>query len=350
MVEGIKLAYLAGALDGDGSFSLMKATSHTSKSPLYFPLIQMANAHKKLIDLFVESFGGSERIRGAYTGRDGASRRISYQWKLEKSVKCKPFLDSIIPFLVIKKQRAQLLRDYILNNPFMRGAGKINDETLFNRERSYLKMLSFNQNPNTSGELLNKSKRKNSEDRLFWSYVAGLMDTDGSFSLKRENRKSGGSKSPVYTPSILLTMVDCRAIYFIKNNFDGGSILVVRAKTTTNGMCYRFNITSRADAINFLEKVIPFLVLKKNVAEHLLYFCKNVELANGRNGVNDDQKLFREKCYVSIRQLNNGVVKSFLMDLKPLPDYAEGNKAQAGVKPCSVNVASGKTSKDDAVL
>ncbi len=35
MNNKIKLAYFAGALDGDGSFSLIKGMSHSSVSPLY---------------------------------------------------------------------------------------------------------------------------------------------------------------------------------------------------------------------------------------------------------------------------------------------------------------------------
>jgi hypothetical protein len=44
-----------------------------------------------------------------------------------------------------------------------------------------------------------------------------------------------------------------------------------------------------------------------------------------------------------------GVFKSSLMDLKLLPGKAGDNKAQAA-KACSVNVASEKTTKVDAVL
>lgn len=349
MNKETKLAYLAGALDGDGSFSLIKGTSFMAISPLYYPMIQFANAKKDIVNLFSSEFGGGVKVRDPYVGKDGSTRVASYQWKAEKSTKCLPILESIIPYLVVKKQRASYLRDYIIENPFIRGSNRLDNALLMSREKAYLKMRSFNDFPSTNSELLSKSKRIDSNSELFWAYIAGLMDTDGSFSLKKEIRKSGGSKSPVYTPTILLTMVDCRAIYYLMNNFVGGNMMVVKAKTATNGFCYRFSITSRKNAISFLERCIPFLTIKKNIAWELKWFCKNVKNQGGRAGVSSEQALYREEYYNSIKELNYGVYKSPLMDLKPLPDNAEGNKAEAA-QACTVNAVSEETSKEDAVL
>lgn len=325
--KGVILAYLAGALDGDGSFSLIKGSSKTSISPLYYPMIQLANASKNIIDLLYFEFGGHIGLRKSYIGKDGSKRLPSHYWKLEKSIKCLPVLEDVIPYLVIKKERAELLRNYILDNPFIRGSNKIDNSTLFNREKCYLKMRSLNDNPSVSAELYTQAKRINNDSELFWSYIAGLMDTDGSFSLKKENRKSGGSINPVYTPTILLTMVDNRAIYYLMNNFVGGNLMLIKAKTTNNGFCYRFNITSRKVAVDFLKKCIPYLLIKKEIASKLLEFCEQVQIKSGSK-ITQEQNLFRENYYIAIKNLNNGVYKSPLMDLKPLPGNAEGNKAE----------------------
>lgn len=328
--KGIKLAYLAGALDGDGSFSLIKGTSHSSVSPLYYPMIQFANANEDAANRFYEYFGGSHNTRKPYTGKDGITRLPSYQWKLEKAPKCLPVLEELIPHLVIKKERAQFLRDYILENPFKRGSNRLDNKLLANREKAFLKMRSFNDIADIKGILLSKSKRKDSAEPLFWSYIAGIMDTDGSFSLKKENRKSGGSISPVYTACILLTMTDCRAIYYLMNDFIGGNMMIVKAKTATNGFCYRFSITARINAIKFLKLIIPYLHTKKHIAQELLSYCETVTNMNGRKGVSSEQLLFREQCYKSIKSLNNGVYKSSLIDSKLLPGDAGDNEGQAG--------------------
>ncbi len=344
------LAYLAGALDGDGSFSLIKGTSSTSISPLYYPMVQLANAKPDIIEMLVSEFGGNQGIRLPYMGKDGSERLISYRWKLEKSTKCLPMLEDIIPYLIIKRQRAEFLRDYIIDNPFVRGSNKLNADVLVKREKAYLKMRSFNDYPQTNCELFSISKRKDSDDSKFWAYIAGIMDTDGSFSLKKEHRRSGRFVSNVYTSTILLTQTDCRSIYNIMNNFEGGNLMIVKAKTATNGFCYRFSITSRKNAIKFLKKCIPYLVIKKEVASKLLDYCENVKMLTKNNS--EFQMKYRQTFYTEIKQLNKyGVYKFPLIDLKTLPDNAEGNKAEAA-KAGTVNVVSEETTfmKVDAVL
>jgi hypothetical protein len=316
MNKGIKLAYIAGVLDGDGSFSLIKGSSKKSFSPLYYPMIQLASANRDLIDLFKSEFGGNVTIRDSYIGKDGSKRLPSYQWKSEKSAKCLPVLEDLIPYLIIKKERAKHLRDYIITNPFIRGSNRLSDELLAQREKAYLKMRSFNDYPCVKGDLRSKFKKNDSEDALFWSYVAGIMDTDGSFSLKKEIRNLPGRKTPVYTPTILLSMVDCRAIYHIMNNFDGGNLCVIKAKTTNTGFCYRFSITSKKNVIKFLEKCADYLYLKKHIAQELLEFCRTAKTCAGGSGVPEGELLYRESIYSKIKSFNNGVYKFPLMDLK----------------------------------
>lgn len=344
-----KLSYIAGVLDGDGSFSLIKKQEGNG-SPMYYPLIQLANADRGLIDFIVSGLGGATYTRKPHTSKEGFKRQASHQWKLEKSIKCLPFLNEIAPFLIMKKERAEFLRDYIIQNPFKRGSNRITSDILMKRERSYQKMLNFNEKPTIYTEkLIQKRHVKTSQDPLFWAYVAGLMDTDGSFSIKKESKKKG-CNNPVYAPSILLSMTDAKSIYHIVNNYLLGRVFVVKAKSAKNGYCFRFGIYSRGDAIDFLKRCIPYLRVKKQIAEQVLDFCENFKSYCGPRITPQSQLDFREKCYQNIIKLNNGVSKSSLIVLKPLPGDAGGNKEQAGQKPCSLNAVSGKTSKEDAVL
>jgi hypothetical protein len=300
----IQYAYIAGALDGDGSFSLIKGAT-SAVSPLYYPMIQLANADKNIVDLFITEFGGSYNLRNRYLAKDGHWRKESHQWKLEKRAKCLPVLKKIIPYLCIKKERAQFLHDYIIENPFIRGSNPLSCEVLERRENAYLLMRSFNDIPANNTELYKLDDRSTSNDPIFWAYVAGLMDTDGSFSLKKENRKAAGRRSPVYTASILLSMTDCKAICKIMNNFLGGSMFTIKAKTAMNGFCFRFSITSRKKAIIFLERCIPFLIIKNDIAQKLLEFCESTKQMNGKLGVSKEELTLREEYYTAIRRLNN---------------------------------------------
>lgn len=317
--SGNILAYVAGVMDGDGSFSLIKRKG--CKSPLYFPMMQLANEHECLIDLFVSRFGGRKFMR---TKLAKTSKKISYGWKIEKKNSCIPFLESVNPYLIIKQERADLLLDFSLNHEFKRGAGIIDAYESMNREKTYLKIMSMNSNPDLNSNLKVNGHMNESID--FWSYFAGLMDTDGSFSLKRENRKSGGSISPVYTPCILLTQYDSRAIYHVSNNFIGSNLMVIKAKDTKSGFCYRFSITSKKSAIEFLKRVIPFLIIKKERAQVLLDYCLNVKRLNDRSSTTQEEIKLRDEYYHKIVSLNKyGVYKPSLIDL----EARRGDRAEA---------------------
>ena len=57
------LAYVAGVMDGDGSFSIIRKVDDPNRSPLYYPVIQLANACKELVEIFHKRIGGSLFIR-----------------------------------------------------------------------------------------------------------------------------------------------------------------------------------------------------------------------------------------------------------------------------------------------
>ena len=56
MNENEKMAYIAGLIDGDGSFSIQKLK--TKANPLYFPVLQCSSG-KKFMSFFKEVLGGN---------------------------------------------------------------------------------------------------------------------------------------------------------------------------------------------------------------------------------------------------------------------------------------------------
>ncbi len=310
--EDMTLSYVAGVLDGDGSFSIIKKIENALRSPLYYPVIQLANACEDLVKMFHDKFGGSLFTRKARVLEDGGKRKPSHQWKLEKSNSCLPFLDKVIPYLIVKQERAKFLKEYIERNPFKRGSNKLSDDILLKRESDYLKMRQFNDEGTR-----NKPFHKNISCPTFWAYMAGLMDTDGSFSIRKEISKTH-MKSPCYSPIISLSMIDPRAFGLILNNFKDGKVKIVKAKTCREGICYRFVISSSEGVIKFLNQIIPYLRVKPENAKVLLKFCEERCFVSYRKtGVPQEELDFRDKCYQDLCSLNKyGVYKSSLMDLE----------------------------------
>lgn len=346
------MAYLGGVLDGDGSFSLIKK-QEKNKSPLFYPLIQVDSTWKPFIDFIVGQVGGKLGNRAEYIAKDGSKRKQVFKWSLNKSNACFPFLERIVPYLVIKKERAEFLLSYLKDNPALKTGGiRLSDDVLEKRDKAYLAMRSLNQKRYPHGKLSVQRRAKESKDPLFWAYVAGLMDTDGSFSIKRETRRRDCNNN-VYSPIVLLSMIDYKSMNYIRNNCLEGDFYTVKIKNASQAYCYRFGIYSKEQVATFLRKILPFMFVKRESALLLLDFCEKYKSYAGPKGVPREEIIFREKCYQAITQANAsryGVYKSDLMDLKPLPDSAGGNKAEAGDKPGTVNVVSDQTSKEDAVL
>jgi len=316
----IEMAYIAGVMDGDGSFSLIKRKNGL-RSPLYQPLIQMGNVSYELVLRMQEAFGGYIHTRSAYIGKDGSNRQEFFSWKLDKTNACTPLLKRLAEFLVIKKERAKFLLDYIGMNPFKRGSNRLTPDVLEKREQAYNHMISLNENPELIEYLGVGQTKDMSKDPMFWSYLAGLMDTDGSFTINKYHNN----------PSILLTMTDVRAINFFRKGCSVGNFCFVDAQSCKKKSCYRFYITGRQEAIPFLKEIIPYLFVKRQVAEYLLEYCQSMNVTKyRRSGISEDELLRRRSCHEHIVGLNSnkhGVYKPSLIDLEvPKRD----DRAQAG--------------------
>lgn len=318
-----EVAYLAGVMDGDGSFSIGKLKG--KRNPLYFPLLQ-CNTWRTFVYSLKENFGGTICTGKVHICKDGSNGHALMHWRLRSQDNVRPVLEKLIPFLQIKRERAEFLLKFILENPFERGIILTNRD-VENRERSYLKMIDFNEWRACSGNISSEVSREMSTDPLFWSYVAGMMDTDGSFALKRQVQNKGTDvKNARYIPVISLGMTDMRSINFIRKNCNVGKLYTPRNKSTNAGFHYHFGIYAKDESREFLKRVIPFLKSKKEQAQILLDFCdKSVNTLYCRAGIPDEELAFREDCYQRMIQLNKyGVFKPSLIDMEALRgDMAE---------------------------
>lgn len=315
--ERYELAYIAGAFDGDGSFSLIKKIEDKKRAPLYYPLIQFGSKSGESVRYLKNKFGGNVNISKKHKSKEGFMRKEFFRYKLEKRNQCLPFLEKVTPFLKIKKERAELILEYIKDHPFKRGSNLISKDVLLLRERAYQKMRKLNAERKSSASV-RKSKISDVDEDVFWPYIAGLMDTDGSFSIN----KSG------YAPTLSLSMVDIKGIVYIKSILKKGNISTISAKTCTYGFTFRWECKKHEDVKYFLTNVIPFLRFKKESAQTLLEFMEKKTLTkHRRSGTPSEELELRDFYCEKLKQLNKyGIYKPSLIDLevqKP-DDRAEG--------------------------
>jgi len=106
--EAIKLAYVAGLFDGEGSIFIGKQKTDRNKSGLLFRLhIEMCNTNELAVRRMQLYFGGSVYERYA----DLDTRRTLWSWQLRGQMALE-FLKVISPYLRIKKPQAELAIEF----------------------------------------------------------------------------------------------------------------------------------------------------------------------------------------------------------------------------------------------
>ena len=307
MEEEVLMSYMAGIMDGDGSFSLQKL-KNVSRSALYFPVLQLGMQSEHILKMFMENFGGSYYLRN-----DPKYKFPFYTWRLRSIKNAAPVLEKLIKYLILKKERAQFLLDFCKNFTFIRGY-PLTNEVILEREKAYLKMGAFNDCREFKGIQSTHRPVENNETPNFWAYVAGIIESDGSFSIKKQKYQYGQR----YTPIISIDMVDPKAIEYISTNCNFGNVQANKVKACANGICFRLAIGKKMEVIQFIENILPYLKVKHEQAKTLLEFCQNWKNTKCcKHGVPPEEMAFREECHQKIKQLNKyGVYKSSLVDLE----------------------------------
>lgn len=143
-------AYLAGLIDGEGSFIIQKTTvekiakSSRSKTPKYLPCFSIGMVEREPLDLIQRTIGAGK----VYEERV-PDRRSIFRIRFSGRLKLIPFITNLMPYLIVKKKQAQLLLD--LCNDWTTSGRKSNGQRdvvseleLQRREEAYLKMRKFN--------------------------------------------------------------------------------------------------------------------------------------------------------------------------------------------------------------
>lgn len=314
--EDLIMAYVAGLIDGDGSISLIR--ENRASGFKYYPCIQLSNVFEGMIDLLHQTFGGCKKIKG----HQAHAKKTQYVWNVRGLESCACFLEKVLPFLILKKKQAKVLLDYVKN------------PKNYNVEAEKMKVQSLNNESLVASGSVAKQADKNTENECFWAYFSGILETEGSFSV-RKNKPSWGCVNYKYNPLIQLSMASFEAMNFIRQNICLGSVCFPKAKTAQRGHTYKYLFGSVSDCVEVINKITPYLRFKKEVALELLNFCENYTvMTHKRAGISPEELKFREGCYQKIKQINeSGIVKPSLIDSEALK---LGDEGQAG-KPCSLN-------------
>lgn len=136
-----------------------------------------------------------------------------------------------------------------------------------------------------------------------WAYCAGIIDGEGWIGISRlrtKGRKGSPSESNVYEFlqfQIQVMNTSEAMVDFLHANFGGYKTY---GKRPNKKPYYKWGIR-HSDADEFLKKIYPYLVAKRDQAEVVFRF--RATFGERRNYVSPEAKAIREECYVAIKRL-----------------------------------------------
>ncbi len=148
-LKNVELAYIAGLIDGEGCIGIYSYPDGRGVSRLHILDVVITNNNPACYQFLKERFGGAVHER-KYKAEFVNS---NYQWRL-RGIKAKDFLELIEPYLILKKQQAQLAIEFILEKKkySVQGGSKFGHplkiEEIEKREGYYLKMRQLNSQHN----------------------------------------------------------------------------------------------------------------------------------------------------------------------------------------------------------
>ena len=109
------------------------------------------------------------------------------------------------------------------------------------------------------------------------SYIAGLVDGEGSISISKPTNSNNS-----FTLEVTVTNKDKQVISWLKESFGGG----IRVKYKPEEKfywsdCYGWKISAQKGLV-FLKKILPFLRIKKRQAELAIEFQESIRYMSGK--------------------------------------------------------------------
>lgn len=268
-----RLAYIAGLIEADGGFSISKSTNSQGYTQ-YDPLIRIKSTHLPTIKWVVSKFGGSY----LQSKSQNPNYKKAYEWKYTSDVHASRFLDSILPFLWIKKDQAILLQHYYALRGIM-----CPDK----REMLYQSMVALNQSEPVTTNMSRLLSKKTNQN----AYFAGIFDGEGSaYIIKVKQTNSSGV---YYRSGLSISMSEKIIIDRLKNTYKGHT----RMRPPHNGIrnMYEWSLKDNRLKERFLLSTLPYLITKREQAKLVL----NVTRLHG-----DVNPNYREDAFIKCSILN----------------------------------------------
>lgn len=301
-----KIIYTAGYLDGDGCFYIGK-TIQKNGITVYEFSIQIVSVKIESLQFFEENFGGfiAEKPRRP-------NHKQPYCWTL-KGPESAFLARETFRFLRDKKTQCQLYVDLVETITPNCGV-RISDVVIHRRNkiiedaREEKHMTNFVTKENIESlkdiDIIQPAEEE-------FAYLAGLIDSEGCFRIKKWKPKG----KPNYVYAIALEIGNTRfpIFEFLSERF-GGSITFINEKVNKKA-CAIWSISSFALS-QLIPKILPYIIIKKPAAEKVIEFYATTMSNGGDRHSEEFKKLYAEKL-IEREKVVDEIHKLNLKGLKP---------------------------------
>jgi hypothetical protein len=248
MTKTSKLAFLAGLADGDGaiSISIIKRKDGNWIGHSFEPYVSLGMTSRKLCKWAQKHFGGN--LYG-YDQPEGHQKM--WHWKLYGNKAIEKLLIALLPYLLIKREAAEVVMEYM-------ALGSSRNPT--ERMKIALKVQEANEKNHLVGDKRILTRRES------FAYLAGIVDSEGDIGIRDNNGQAFGA-------FVKINNTNSSVIQWVQSLFAGCLSLHEYTEETYRDN-HLWSIYSKKNIENFLLAVIPYLVIKKEVANIALQFVR----------------------------------------------------------------------------
>lgn len=235
---------MAGIIDGDGCLTI-------SKHPHYEAVIQFVNESRQLMNWAVLHFGGYYRKESIPSGKD------FYRWIMNGKLSKRKFIDTILPFLSIKRSQAEILREFL----------KIEREER-NPEKRETFLLAIREARKSSSVETDTQVRLS--DKLLYAYAAGLIDTDGHIGVRTVK---SGEQMGCLRIRIEVVNTHKATLEYLGHRFGG---YVIHKNTPSPWTPrHRWLVTDKKSQEKLFLALLPYLIVKRDKAKQALNLVRS---------------------------------------------------------------------------
>ena len=124
-------------------------------------------------------------------------------------------------------------------------------------------------------------------DNEVFAYIGGLLDGEGTIRFA----SSGRGRRPM--PQILVTNNEKRIMDWLMKKFPAGHVYPKKRTNPNSKICYRFVISKHDKIKTFLDKIYPYLIIKKKHGELMLKYLEMHPVGRHNYRVRDEKGKFK---------------------------------------------------------